>query len=171
LRADAAGKVLASIGGRDPERGIEGFVVPSPYFSVRMAPDGLLRIVNPGAHKIEAWTREGTLEIAWGKSSFAVDGFCGCCNPVSFDMFPDGSYVTCEKGLPRVKLYDSHGDFDGLVAGPEAFPGYLKAANAGTPETASAGLYVAVDPQRRILVLDVIAGEVRIFQRKEQGHG
>jgi hypothetical protein len=169
-RLDASGKTLGVIGKRDPERGIEGFVVPSPYFCVRMAPDGLLRISNPGAHKIEAWTTDGSLELAWGKASFAVDGFCGCCNPVSFDVFPDGGFVTCEKGLPRVKLFDSHGTFTGLVAGPEAFPNYLQAANAGTPDTASAGLYVAVDPQGRILVLDVIAAEVRIMQRKEQGH-
>lgn len=171
MRLDATGKPLAVIGKRDPEKDVKGFVVPSPYFCVRVAPDGLLRVTNPGEHKIEAYTLDGSLEVAWGKASFAVDGFCGCCNPVSFDMFPDGGFVTCEKGLPRVKLYDSHGEFTGVVAGPEAFPEYLKAANAGTPETASAGLYAAVDRQGRILVLDVIAGEVRIMKLKPAGHG
>lgn len=164
---DATGKKTGVIGTRDPERNIKGFMIPSPYFCVRMAPDGLLRVTNPGEHQIEAYTLDGDLEVAWGKASFSIDGFCGCCNPVSFDVFPDGSFVTCEKGLPRVKLYDSHGEFTGLVAGPEAFPEYLKAANAGTPHSLGAGIYAAIDPQGRVLVLDAVAGEVRIMTLKK----
>jgi hypothetical protein len=167
LTLNAAGKKTAVIGTRDPARNIPGFVVPSPYFCVRMAPDGLLRVTNPGEHQIEAYTLDGDLELAWGKGSFAVEGFCGCCNPVSFDIFPDGSFVTCEKGLPRVKLYQSNGEFAGLVAGPEAFPEYLQAANAGTPDSLGSGIYAAIDPQGRVLVLDVVGGTVRIMQRKE----
>ena len=167
LKLDASGKKTGVIGAADPERNIKGFMIPSPYFCVRMAPDGLLRVTNPGEHQIEAYTLEGDLEIAWGKASFAVDGFCGCCNPVSFDVFPDGSFVTCEKGLPRVKLYDSHGEFTGLVAGPEAFPDYLKAANAGTPQSLGSGIHAAIDPQGRVLVLDVVGGEVRIMTLKK----
>jgi hypothetical protein len=163
---DAAGKRTGVIGARDPERNIRGFKIPSPYFCVRMAPDGLLRVTNPGEHQIEAYTLEGDLEIAWGKASFSIDGFCGCCNPVSFDIFADGSFVTCEKGLPRVKLYDSHGGFSGLVAGPEAFPEYLKAANAGTLPSLGSGIHAAIDPQGRVLVLDPIAGNVRIMTHK-----
>lgn len=167
LKLDAAGKPLGVIGARDPARNIRGFVVPSPYFCVRMAPDGLLRVTNPGEHQIEAYTLDGDLESAWGQGSFAVAGFCGCCNPVSFDVFPDGSFVTCEKGLPRVKLYNSAGEFTGLVAGPEAFPEYLQAANAGTPHSLGSGIYAAIDPAGRVLVLDVVDGTVRIMQRKE----
>jgi hypothetical protein len=166
-KLDAAGRKTGVIGARDPERGSRGFKIPSPYFCVRMAPDGLLRVTNPGEHQIEAYTLQGDLEMAWGKTSFSIDGFCGCCNPVSFDIFPDGSFVTCEKGLPRVKLYDSHGDFTGVVAGPEAFPEYLKAANAGTLPSLGSGIYAAIDPQGRVLVLDPIGGEVRIMTHKK----
>ena len=81
-------------------------------------------------------------------------------------MFPDGGFVTCEKGLPRVKLYNSTGEFTGLVAGPEAFPQYLQAANAGTPDSLGSGIYAAIDPLGRVLVLDVVGGTVRIMQRK-----
>ena len=31
-----------------PVAGIPGFIVPSPYFDVAVAPDGLLRVANPG---------------------------------------------------------------------------------------------------------------------------
>lgn len=168
---DFEGRTLDTIGQRDPDQGVEGFVVPSPYFCVRLAPDGLLRIANPGKHRIEAWTLDGAFEIAWGRPSYAVDGFCGCCNPVSFALLPDGGFVTGEKGLPRVKTYDSHGSFTGLVAGPEAFPDYVKAAQAGTPKAASAGIYVAVDAEGRVLVLDAIGGTLRIMERKEDADG
>jgi len=167
VKLDPQGKQLAIIGARDLDRNLRGFVVPSPYFCVRMAPDGLLRISNPGEHQIEAFTTDGDLELVWGKGSFSVEGFCGCCNPVSFEVFPDGSFVTCEKGLPRVKLYDSHGGFTGLVAGPEAFPEYLKAANTGAPDTLNAGIYAAIDPQLRVIILDGVGGTVRIMQAKE----
>ena len=168
---DLEGRTLHTIGQRDPDKGIEGFVVPSPYFCVRAAPDGLLRIANPGKHTIEAWTPDGDFELSWGRASFAIDGFCGCCNPVSFALLPDGGYVTGEKGLPRVKTYDERGNFTGIVAGPEAFPEYLQATQAGTPEAASAGIYVTVDADGRVLILDAIGGTVRIMVRKEDGDG
>ncbi len=170
LKLDATGKQLGVIGARDPQRNLKGFVVPSPYFCVRIAPDGLLRVTNPGEHQIEAYTPDGDLELAWGKGSFAVEGFCGCCNPVSFDIFPDGGFVTCEKGLPRVKLYNSNGEFSGLVAGPEAFPEYLRAANAGSPDSLGSGIYAAITPQGRVLILDSVSGSIRIMQDKRQTH-
>lgn len=166
LKLDGSGKAVGEIGKRDKDSGARGFVVPSPYFCVRVAKDGLIRVSNPGAHLIEAYTPEGTFEVAWGKASFAVEGFCGCCNPVSFDLLPDGSFVTTEKGLPRVKLYNPHGEFSGVVAGPDAFPEYLAAANGGASETATAGIYTAVDPRGRILVLDSVGRDVRIYTLK-----
>ena len=164
---DTSGKRNGVIGTRDPERNIRGFKIPSPYFCVRMAPDGLLRVTNPGEHQIEAYTLDGDLENSWGKTSFSIDGFCGCCNPVSFDIFPDGSFVTCEKGLPRVKLYDSHGGFTSVVAGPDAFPEYLKAANTGMLPSLGSGIYAAIDYRGRVLVLDPVGGEVRIMTLKK----
>lgn len=168
LKLDPEGKKLIAIGARDPQRDLSGFVVPSPYFCVRMAPDGLLRISNPGEHLIEAFTTDGDREIAWGRGSFAVEGFCGCCNPVSFEVMPDGSFITCEKGLPRVKLYDAHGEFAGLVAGPEAFPEYLKTANIGSLDTHHAGLYAALGSNGRVLVLDAVSGTLRVMKPKSQ---
>lgn len=170
-RLDAEGRTLAVIGGKDPERGVPGFKVPSPYFCVRMGEDGLLRVTNPGEHRVEAYTVDGDFELGWGGMSFGIEGFCGCCNPVSFAVFPDGSFVTAEKGLPRVKLYDARGGFAGVVAGPEDFPEYLEQANAGARSVSGAGIYVAVDRDGRIVVLDVIGGEVRVMAMKEVHDG
>jgi hypothetical protein len=166
-KLNIAGERVGIIDGRSGELEGAGFKVPSPYFTLRTGADGLLRVTNPGGHRIETYLPDGQLEFAWGRASFAIEGFCGCCNPVSFDIFPDGSYVTCEKGLPRVKLYDAHGGFTGVVAGPEDFPEYLAVVNAGTRKAAGAGLQAVVDPAGRILILDAIAQELRVMVRKE----
>jgi len=168
-RHDRNGKLIQRIGEKDEARNIPGFVVPSPFFCLCVAPDGLLRVTNPGRHRIEAYTFDGHLEFSWGKPSIAIEGFCGCCNPVNFAMFPDGHHVTCEKGLPRVKVYDADGKFESVVAGPEQFKEYGKIVNGeSTYGGLKGGLDVAVDSRQRILVLDAVAGEVRIFEAKKE---
>ena len=162
---DNSGKLLGRIGQRDEARNIQGFVVPSPYFDVAVAPDGLLRAVNPGGHRIEAYTFDGHLELAWGKPTMGLEGFCGCCNPAHIAVLSDGRIVTAEKGIPRVKVYSNTGEFDGVVAGPKSF---VRDASV-TEETRSAHrptpLVVATDSRLRILVLDLAARQIRVFER------
>ena len=105
LRYDKSGKLAGRIGEKNKERNIPGLIIPSPYLGVVLAPDGLLRVNNTGRHRVEAYTVNGDLESSWGKPSNAIEGFCGCCNPIGLALLPDGRYVTCEKGLPRVKVY------------------------------------------------------------------
>ena len=109
LRYARAGKLLGRIGEKDRERSIPGLIVPSPYLDVKLGQDGLLRMNNPGRHRVEVYTVKGDLEFSWGRPSAAIDGFCGCCNPVSLALLPDGRCVTCEKGLPRAKVYSVQG--------------------------------------------------------------
>lgn len=165
LRYDAAGKLLGRIGQPDKSRNIRGFVIPSPYFDVAMAADGLLRVVNPGYHHVEAYTVDGDLEFHWGEASFGIEGFCGCCNPAHFAILPDGRFVTAEKGMPRVKVYGADGKFEAVVAPPETF---VSASSTRLEETRSDHklpvLDVAADSRGRVLVLDPGAGRVRIFE-------
>lgn len=166
LRYDTSGKLLGRIGQKDPDRNIPGFVIPSPYFDLAMGPDGLLRVVNPGRHRIEAYTRDGDLEFTWGGFGTAIEGFSGCCNPVNFAIVPGGGFVTCEKGLTRVKTYDGDGKFVGVVARPGQFAEEEQACTGeGGAECSSGGLDVAVDSRGRVLVLDPLSREVRIFTR------
>lgn len=162
-RFDRAGKLRGQIGKKDPARGVPGFVIPSPYFDIAVTHDGIIWAANPGQHRVEAYTIEGGFELGWGEYSSGVEGFCGCCNPINFALLPDGSFVTCEKGLVRVKVYSARGKFQGVVAGPEAFPGYRDAA--ANP----VGLDVACDSGGRVLVVDPLAAEVRVFTRKSNG--
>ena len=164
---DASGKLLRRIGKKDKDSNVPGFVVPSPYFDLAVAPDGLLKVANPGRHTIEAYTLDGDFEFAWGKTSMGIEGFCGCCNPVNFAVLPDGRFVTCEKGLPRVKIYEADGAFTGVVAGPEAFTENRKscAPNKDFSNCQTGGLDVAVDSQGRVLVMDPVEKIVRIFRK------
>ena len=88
-----------------------------------MGRDGLLRVNNPGRHSVEVYSAKGDLESSWGKATATLStAFCGCCNPVGVALLADGRCVTCEKGLPRVKVYSAQGVFESVVAGPESFP-------------------------------------------------
>ncbi len=170
LRYDLAGELVSRIGEKDGQRNIPGFVIPSPHFDVAVASDGLLRVANPGRHRIETYTFDGDLEGWWGEFSSALKGFCGCCNPVNFAVLEDDSFVTCEKGLTRVKLYDPEGKFVGVVAGPRQLVEGGVARVCTLPAECQVGAFdVAVDSRGRIFVLDTVKNVVRIFARTKVG--
>jgi hypothetical protein len=164
---DREGKVIKPIGKRDEERHIRGFVIPSPYFDVALSPDGLIRVANPGARRVEGFTVDGDLEVVWGKASLAIEGFCGCCNPANFALFPDGRFVTVEKGLPRVKVYDPEGQFVAVVAGPEQLTPTPTITEETRAEHRLAVFDVAADAKGRVLLLDPSGCRVRVFEPRE----
>ena len=167
LRYDRSGKLVGRIGEKNKERNSPGFIVPSPYRDVEVAGDGLLRVNNPGRHRVELYTPEGEFELAWGNASMGITGFCGCCNPINLALLPDGRFVTAEKGLPRVKVYSERGEFASVVAGPESFPENAKAcASKGLGDCTQGGLDVVADAQGRIFILDFVTGDVRVMQSK-----
>ncbi len=167
LRYDRSGKLVGRIGEKNKERNIPGFIVPSPYLDVEIASDGLLRVNNPGRHRVEIYTADGEFELAWGSASMGITGFCGCCNPINLGLLPDGRFITAEKGLPRVKIYSEKGEFESVVAGSESFPENAKAcASKGLGDCTQGGLDTVADAQGRIFILDFVTGEVRVMRRK-----
>jgi hypothetical protein len=157
---------LGRIGQKDESRNIRGFIIPSPYFDVAVAPDGLLRVVNPGEHKIEAYTFDGHLEVSWGQRGLDVPAFCGCCNPAAMAILPDGRFVTGEKGIPRVKIYGPEGKFECVVVGPDILAPNFSATTETRDDLRLHPVDLAVDGKSRILVLDPNAGKLRIFEAK-----
>jgi len=153
-RYNYQGKLIGKIGQKDPEAGIPGFVIPSPYFDLAVAKDGNLWVVNPGMHEFEKFTPDGVLLEKWNKASMDVTGFCGCCNPSHFAFLTDSLIVTSEKGIERVKVYDLSGNFKALVALPASF-------TEGTR-----GLDLATGPEGEIYVLDPLRRMVRKFISK-----
>lgn len=164
-RFDRDGNVVNQLGKKNPDENIPGIVLPSPYFDVIMYSDGLLRVVNPGRHWIEAYTPDGHREWAWGQAAIAIEGFSGCCNPVALAILSDGRFVTAEKGLVRVKIYDVDGKFQTVVAGPDQLGWVEPLRVCKTPEECKAmSLDIAVGPDDRIYVLDTMRNVVRIFE-------
>ena len=153
---DTSGKLKGRIGEPDEARKIPGFIITSSYFDLAVAPDGLLRVVNPRLLRIEAYTFGGDLESSWGKPGAGVKGFYGCCNPAHFAALPDGRFVTAEKGISRVKIYSAAGDFECVVAGPE--------------QVSAVAADVAADRHGRILILDPVKRSVRIFLRNSDNY-
>lgn len=149
------GQIIQKIGEKDEHKGVPGFVIPSPYFDVSIDDNGFLWAANTGRHVFENYNRDGSLRTSWGVTSFKIEGFSGCCNPAHFSIMDDNSFITSEKGMPRIKLYDQHGQFIGIVAPPAAFSGSL------APD-------IAVDRQHRVIALDFERQQVRIFERKTE---
>ena len=153
---DKSGNRLKRIGEKNEAKDIPGFVIPSPYFDVAIDPDGFLWAANTGRHSLENYTEEGDLRSSWGEFSMEIEGFCGCCNPSHLVILDDGSFVTSEKGIVRVKVSNRLGNVVSVVAGPDQFA------------EGAVGLDLAKDSSQRIYVLDPQKKAVRIFAKNKK---
>jgi hypothetical protein len=151
LRYDRSGVQIDSI---------TGFVLfSSPALGLAVDSRDRLWAVNPGAREIRCYKPDGSLDSSWNRPGRAVDAFSGCCNPVDIALLPDGSIVTSEKNIVRVKVVSPGGELLGVVAGPLQF------------DQSITELDVEVDSNGRVLVLDPVRSEVRIFASKQEQHG
>jgi hypothetical protein len=149
------GQILGKIGEKNEQKGVPGYIIPSPYFDLALDDNGLLWVANTGRHSLENYNQDGSLRTSWGKASFKIEGFTGCCNPAQFALLSDNSFITSEKGMPRIKWYDQEGNFKGVVASPEMF----NADSYLAPD-------VAIDADQRVIALDFERKQVRIFEKK-----
>jgi hypothetical protein len=145
------GTLIRSIGSKDKKK-VDSFILPSYFFDVAIASDNTLWAANTGKHKLVSFNADGSLRSSWGETSAAVEDFCGCCNPSHFAILKDGSFITAEKGIPRVKKYNSAGKFVGAIAGPEHF------------RESSTGLEIAINSENDILVLEPAVRKIHIFK-------
>ncbi|MDH7598828.1 MAG: NHL repeat-containing protein [Sedimentisphaerales bacterium] len=165
-RYDQLGQLLGRIGQKDPAKGVDGLVVPSPNLDVACGQDGLLIVTNPGRHRVEFYRSDGQLVRWWGRFGYDIEGFTGCCNPVSIAALSDGGIVTAEKGLVRIKLFWQEGHLLGVVAGPLEL-GLTSGQVCQSPEDCQSGVFkLATDLHGRIYVLDPLARQVRVFARR-----
>jgi hypothetical protein len=121
---------------------------------VAIAKDGTVWVADTGRHQLENYTSEGNLERFWGKSGTGVGDFVGCCNPADFGLLADGKFVTSEKGLGRVKIFDGDGQLESVVA-----------TSADFPENVT-GYDVSADGSGKIVVMARESGLVKVFERK-----
>lgn len=167
---DLSGTLLRRIGQKDRRLGTDGLVVPSPHLDLAISSDGLLLVANPGRHRVETYTFDGHLKQAWGRFGLDIEGFSGCCNPVSMAIMPDGCVVTCEKGLIRVKLFSPNGKFLGVVAGPRELDKPDCTVCQTVDQCQDSAFDLAVDLEGLVYVLDTQDKLIRVFkQRRGEG--
>jgi len=153
-RFNTEGLYMDSFEGKTKSEGNYGFIVPSPYFDLAIDPDGELWVANPGKHSIENYTAEGNLRAYWENMDPTIEGFSGCCNPAHIDIMSDGSFVTSEKGIVRIKIHKPSGELYTVVAAPEKFKEDGEAPDIAVHEN---GSVYALDYDRRM---------IRIFEPK-----
>lgn len=132
----------------------EPFIIPSPYFDVALTNDNKIYVVNPGNRRIEERSIDGSIIRYFGSPGMAPAGFCGCCNPAHFTKFP-GGFVTAEKGLNRIKIYNENGEFTELVSSTNNF-------------LPPVPLDVASDEGKVIYAANPADNKLYIFKRKAQ---
>ncbi|HNR33671.1 MAG TPA: hypothetical protein PKO36_00740 [Candidatus Hydrogenedentes bacterium] len=164
-RFDHAGAMLNKIGERRPGDADAGFVIPSPYFDVLLDPSGALWAVNPGKHGFENYRPNGELISSWYRPGINTEGFCGCCNPIHAAYRSDGSVVTMEKGLNRIKVYTPDAKLLGVVATADMLGAPADAATSCQLETPVPD--IAVDDQDRIWVLHGPWQAVLVYEQEK----
>lgn len=151
-RYSTNGKKLNEFEGKTSDDVLHGFIIPSPYFDLAVNNDGELWVVNPGNHAFENYTYDGNLRAYWENSSMKIEGFSGCCNPAHYAFLPDGSFVTSEKGMVRIKVYKPSGELLGVVAPPDKFKD-----DGHAPD-------ITVDGSGNIYALDFDKKMIRLFE-------
>lgn len=154
FRYSETGEKINEFEGKASDEALHGFIIPSPYFDIDINAEGDLWVVNPGLHALENYTIDGNLREHWNSTSIQIEGFSGCCNPAHFTFLPDGSFVTSEKGLVRIKVYKPSGEFSGVVAAPEKFKDEGEAPD------------VAADENGNVYALDFDKKIIRVFEPK-----
>jgi len=160
--SDAGNRIMVRIdrktGRQDPEAFMSGFNVPSPHLDIAVSPAGELITVDPGRLTVQVRDSYGDVLDSWGSEGSDITKFYGCCNPAAIATLADGSIVTYEKTLQRLKVFTPKGKLINVAAGPNDFTDQPKETNI-VPD-------IAVDKSGRILVLDPIRKTLRTFKRK-----
>ncbi len=140
---DLEGNVLWS------SKGIDLFVVPSPYFD--LAADGKdgVWVGNPGRHRLENYDKHGKFVSFWEPEKQSK--FLGCCNPSYISTLPSGRMVTLEKGLVRSRVFTPSGALERVAADSDQFSSQYFDYD------------LEVNSNEEILVLDVHQKNIRIY--------
>ena len=154
---NVGGEIIGEFEGKADTEAAHRFIVPSANFDLVVNSYGELWVVNPGKHALENYSDDGRMRGFWQNASYEIEGFLGCCNPSRITVMEDGSFVTSEKGLVRIKIYDQSGKLISVVAPPNLFKEEGKAPD------------ICVDNKGTVYALDFDKDMVRIFEPKGDG--
>jgi sugar lactone lactonase YvrE len=157
LVADAAARVIRRYDLRGTETGVigsrnktGGFMLPNRSLDIDVDAAGVVYATDTGRHQVTSWTLEGEPVAAFGRFGMTrLEDFVGCCNPVNVAVAPDGSIVTAEKMVARVKVFSADHTLLAVI-GPEHFDQMSSHIHIAVD---SAGRVVAADPGRRTITI------------------
>ena len=126
-----------------------GFMIPNGVLDLCCeASTETVLVAHPQKHRVERYNTKGELIDKWGKFGMhSPADFGGCCNPTNIAVAADGTIAVSEKAPPRVKLYNSVGEFLTLVESPVFNP---NTANIDLAFDSAGHLYTS-DPARRAI--------------------
>jgi len=129
-----------------------GFHIPNGVVDFAADDGGVLHVANPGMHRVERYSADGTLLGRFGRfDGQDPAGFPGCCNPTNLTVDSEGRVIVSEKAGPRVKVYDPEGQLLAVVADDVFDPG-------------AKNMDIAVDARGRIFVADTVTLEICVFE-------
>jgi len=157
LAGDAAGRAIRrlDVGGRTvntigTDNNVGGLLIPNGTVSFGVDGEGVIHAANPGKHRVERYSGDGTLLGHFGRFHFQDPaGFTGCCNPTNVAV-SDRIYVT-EKAPPRLKVYGKDGQFEGVIA-TECF------------DPNSKNIPVLAGPRGRVYAADPVRLHILVFE-------
>jgi len=155
---DREGEITGEFEGKAETEAGHGFIIPSANFDLAVNSFGELWVVNPAKHALENYSDEGRMRGYWQNSSMEIDGFLGCCNPARITTMADGSFVTSEKGLVRIKIHDQSGKLISVVAPPALFD------NGRSADDETKAPAVCADEKGVIYALDFETDMIRVFE-------
>lgn len=160
LVADASARIIRRFDAAGRQRGLIGdqsktksFILPNGRLDLAVDASGVVHATDTGRHQVTAWALDGTPVGRFGKFGMSDPAdFVGCCNPVNLALAPDGTVVTAEKMIARVKVFEPGGRLLALI-GPEHF------------DRMCTQIHVAVDSHGRILAADPVRRTITVFAR------
>ncbi len=100
------GKFVDDLGKRASSK-MSGFSTCCSILDFGTDAQGNVYVGNLGAHRVEVLNPKGQPLAHWGQSGEGPKDFCGCCNPVSVAVAPNGVVFTSEKTIPRIKAFSA----------------------------------------------------------------
>jgi hypothetical protein len=148
-RFDAGGDFLNSIGKDNP---LGGLLIPNGVVDFGIDPQGVIHAANPGKHRVERYSPEGSLLGRMGKFTGPDPaGFSGCCNPTNVAIAGPGLLCVTEKAGPRAKIYDYAGKLLAMIESPDFDP-------------RTKNMDVAVDARGHIFIADTAGLAILEFE-------
>ncbi len=138
-------------------------VAPSPYLSVRAWPLGGFLVNDPGRHQLLKVDEDRDVTLTFGASGMGPGQWCGCCNPIDFDVSREGLVATAEKGCRRVQLFSGEGEWRGMVALRDDFVDDEKQCDLRGINPVERWLKVRFEGATSIWVLERCTGDLRRF--------